>query len=216
MTIRIAPSLASVPLERLQEAVAALESAGADMLHFDLEDGVFVPVMTLGTKIIADTRPLTDLPFDVHLMMVNPEWIIPHLVEIGVQRITVHYEACPYPRRVLGLIIDHGARAGLAFNPATPLPDLTDLQPYLQMIDILTTEPETQGAPFLPPLLDKVREGQERYPDVEWIVDGGITADNARSVAEAGADTLVVGRFIFQQDDITGNLRGLRTVLNGN
>lgn len=181
------------------------------MLHFDVEDGVFVPVMTLGTKIVKDLRPLTDLPFDVHLMMVNPEWIVPQLVTDGADRITVHYEACPYPRRTLGWIVEHGAQAGLAFNPATPLPDLAYLKPYLSIINILTTEPETAGAPFLPSVLDKVRRGKQAMPDVEWIVDGGVAVDNVQSVGEAGADTVVVGRFVFAGTDPSANVRALRS-----
>ncbi len=100
--IKIAPSLVSAPMTRLAETVKDLEKAGADILHFDLEDGNFVPVMSLGVNIIKALRPLTGLPFDVHLMINNPEWIIPNLSEIGVEMVSVHYEACPYPRRHMG------------------------------------------------------------------------------------------------------------------
>ncbi|MFN2282716.1 MAG: ribulose-phosphate 3-epimerase, partial [Anaerolineales bacterium] len=97
--LKISPSLASVSPLDLREALAELERAQVDYLHFDIEDGVFVPLMTLGTKLISDLRPLSKLPFDVHLMMVDPEWIIPELLEMGADRISVHYEACRYPRR---------------------------------------------------------------------------------------------------------------------
>ena len=112
MPVRISPSLAAAPLDRLGQVVIELETAGADFIHFDIEDGSFVPVLTLGTKMILDLRRFTRLPFDVHLMMVNPEWILPELVQSGANRVSVHYEACPYPRRVLRQIVSWEQRLG--------------------------------------------------------------------------------------------------------
>lgn len=199
-------------MDRLGQVILELEKAGAESIHFDIEDGSFVPVMTLGTRIIRDLRPLTRLPFDVHLMMVNPEWILPELIAHGANRVSVHYEACPYPRRVLRQIVSLGAQAGIAFNPATPLPDLAYLSPYLSFVVILTTEPEIPDCPFLPKVLDKVREGrqvqgQER---IEWVVDGGVTAENLSHIVEAGADTVVVGRAVFSEGKIFENMAALR------
>lgn len=212
MSIRISPSLASAPMDRLGEVVQELEVAGADYVHFDVEDGTFVPVMTLGTKMIHDLRPHTDLPFDVHLMMRDPEWILPGLIEDGADRVSVHYEACPYPRRVLRSITELGAVAGLTFNPGTPVPDLAYLAPYLSFVVILTTEPEGPDCPFLPPVLEKVRRGhQDPYlQGLEWVVDGGVRPENIAEVVQAGADTVVVGRAVFQDGRIEGNLRSLR------
>ena len=212
MSIHISPSMAAAPMDRLGQTVFELEKAGADSIHFDIEDGSFVPVMTLGTRIIRDLRSLTRLPFDVHLMMVNPEWILPELVAHGANRISVHYEACPYPRRVLRQIVSLGAQAGIAFNPATPLPDLAYLSPYLSFVVILTTEPEIPNCPFLPEVLDKVREGrqvqgQER---IGWVVDGGVSAGNLSHIVEAGADTVVVGRAVFCEGKIFENMAALR------
>ncbi len=212
--MHFAPSLASAPLERLGEVIQELDRAEVDLIHFDVEDGVFVPVMTLGTKIIRDLRPLTSIPFDIHLMMVNPEWLIPQLAAEGADRITVHWEACPYPRRTLGLIVEHGAQAGIAFNPATALPDLAYLKPYVSVVNILTSEPETR-APFLPSMLDKLSRGRELLPDAEWIVDGGITTANVRAAAEAGADTAVVGRFFFAGESLPNTLDLLRQASDG-
>ena len=161
MPVRISPSLAAAPLDRLRQVVIELETAGADYIHFDVEDGSFVPVMTLGTKMISDLRRTTRLPFDVHLMMANPEWILPEIVRFGANRVSVHYEACPYPRRVLRQIVSLGAKAGIAFNPATPIPDLAYLLPYMSFIVVLTTEPEISDCPFLPEVLEKIREGKQ-------------------------------------------------------
>lgn len=209
--IRIAPSLACAPLQALGETVAAVENSGADYLHFDLEDGVFVPAMNLGTKVIADLRPLTEMPFDVHLMVTNPEWLLKDLVQMGADRISIHWEVCEYPRRTLAKIVSLGAQAGLALNPKTMLPDLSFLEPYLTFVVILTTEPEEVDPPFLPHVLGKVKEGRRRFQSLhlEWVVDGGINPANIADVALAGADTAVVGRSAFRHNKIKENLRAL-------
>lgn len=217
MSVKISASLAAAPLHRLEDVVTALSEGQVDYLHFDIEDGVFVPAMTLGVKIIQDLRPLTHLPFDVHLMMVNPEWLIPDLVRMGADRISVHYEACPYPRRTLRKIVEAGARAGIALNPATPLPDLDYLRPYLDFVLILSSEPEIPDCPFLPAVLEKVRRGKARptLHSLEWIVDGGINSDNLAQVLAAGADTLVIGRALFKNNSIQENLHTLRQAISG-
>jgi ribulose-phosphate 3-epimerase len=213
--MRISASLASAPLHRLEHTVKELESAGVDYLHVDIEDGTFVPCMTLGTKLISDLRPRTALPFDVHLMMVNPEWLIPDLARIGVDRISVHYEACPYPRRVLRTIAELGIAAGLAVNPATSLPELGYLVPYLSFLLILTTEPEVPDSPFLPQVLEKVRRGKSAPGEtgIEWVVDGGIRAETVAQASRTGADTMVVGRGIFNEAGIEHNVRALRAAV---
>ena len=215
MTVRISPSLASAPMDRLGQVITDLEASGADYIHFDIEDGSFVPVMTLGTKLIQDLRKFTRLPFDVHLMMVNPEWILPELVSYDANRISVHYEACPYPRRVLRQIVSLGAKAGIAFNPATPIPDLTYLLPYLSFVIILTTEPEIPDCPYLPEVLEKVRQGKQiqGLERIEWVVDGGINPENISQIVAAGVDTVVVGRNVFKDNKIKENMAALRAVL---
>ena len=210
--LRVSASLASAPLDRLGDVVDELEAAGVDMIHFDVEDGSFVPVMTLGTKIIGDLRPRTKLPFDVHLMMVQPEWIIPQLVDLGADRVAVHFEACPYPKRTLGMIAGAGAVAGLAFNPATPIPDLRYLAPDLSFVIVLTTEPEMTDPAFIPSALTKLAPGDARQVPggVEWVVDGGVTPANADTIRTSGADTVVVGRSLFQGGSLSANLQALR------
>ncbi len=202
--IKIAPSLASAPLINLEKVIQELEQADADILHFDLEDGSFVPEMRLGIKIIADLRRLTKLPFDVHLMVNNPEWLIPHLASIGVNKVSVHYEACPYPRRTIGIIAQAGMSAGLAFNPKTEVPDLAQYSPFLSFVLILTTEPELGECPFLPSVLQKVRAGKKQFgcSSLQWVVDGGINLKNIAEVIDAGADIVVSGRGIFGEKSV--------------
>jgi len=214
--IKIAPSLASAPLTCLASVVKELETAGADYIHFDVEDGSFVPVMTLGVKVIGDLRPLTNIPFDVHLMMHDPEWLLPYLIEMGADRVAVHVETCKYPRRTLRMIAEMGAKAGVALNPATPLPDLKYLRPYLSFVLTLTTEPELSDCPFLPEILDKISKGKKdpALNGIEWAVDGGIGLDNIGEVVRSGADTVVVGRAIFKDSKIVENLRALREAAN--
>lgn len=214
--VKLSISLAAAPLDRIGMVVQMLTTAQVDYFHFDIEDGVFTPTMTLGTKIISDLRPLTSVPFDVHLMMVNPEWLIPDLVHIGANRIAVHYEACPYPRRTLRKIVEAGAQAGIALNPATPLPDLVYLRPYLDFVLILTSEPEPPDCPFLPTVLEKVCRGKQQpgLEGVEWVVDGGINVQNLSQVVAAGADTLVIGRAIFKDNAVLANLYRIRQILS--
>jgi ribulose-phosphate 3-epimerase len=210
--IRISASLASAPLNQLDITVNELELSGADSLHFDIEDGSFVPAMTLGTKVISDLRPITSCPFEVHLMVTHPEWLVPCLAKMGVNRIAVHYEVCSYPRRLLREISSIGIQAGLAFNPATPLPDLAYLRPYLSFIFILTSEPEMANPVFLPEMSDKVKLGKvlNGLEGVDWIVDGGIKPENIPQIQQSGVDAVVVGRAIFADGRITDNLRALR------
>ena len=182
--IKIAPSIASGPLTNLKTTISELEKAGATHIHFDIEDGSFVPVMNIGVKVIGELRPLSRLPFDVHLMMVNPEWLIPDLARMGADLVSVHYETCPYPRRTLRLITEHGMEAGLAFNPSTQIPNLEFCLPYLSFILVLTTEPEIGDCPFLPSVLKKLVDGKSRpeFDKISWVADGGISAKNAGEV----------------------------------
>jgi ribulose-phosphate 3-epimerase len=212
--LKIAPSFASAPMGHLADVVAKLKRAGADVLHFDLEDGHFVPVMTLGTRLIGELRPLTALPFDVHLMVDNPEALIPVVAELGADAISVHHEACLYPRRTLRQIRALGKRAGLAFNPKTALPALDYFLPHLDFVLILTTEPEIPDCPFLPPILDKAREAaafaQRHHPALEIVVDGAIDASNIAQAVEAGATMVVAGRGVFGGGQIAENIRRMR------
>ncbi len=214
--IKIAPSLAASSQLNLKQTVEDLVNAGADIIHFDIEDGNFLPVMTLGVRMVKDLRPLTKLPFDVHLMMNTPEWLIPELKEMGADMVSVHYEACPYPRRTLGIIHKAGMMAGLAFNPATPLPPLQHYLPFLSFVLILTTEPEAKIATYLPSVLEKVTEGKKQpgLENVQWEVDGGFVSNNILDAKHAGADIIVTGRGVFENNQINLNIRQLRVALS--
>lgn len=213
--IRIAPSIASGPLTCLEKTIHDLETSGSSIIHFDIEDGSFVPVMNLGIKVIGELRPLTKLPFDIHLMMKDPEWLIPELAVMGADMVSVHFEACPYPRRTLRLIVEQGMQAGLAFNPSTSIPDLKFCLPYLSFIVVLTTEPEERGCPFLPSVLDKITDAKKRseLKNLTWVADGDISEKNAKVVADAGADVLVVGRGIFKEGEISKNILDIKTAI---
>ncbi len=212
--VKIAPSLVSAPMTHLAEIVKNLERAGADYLHFDIEDGAFVPEMSLGIKIIRELRPLTDIPFDVHLMINNPEWLIPRLADYGADMVSVHYEACAYPRRTMGIIHKHGMRAGLAFNPKTPLPELHHYLPFMSFVLILTTEPETESCTYLPSILKKVADGrkQKNMQQIIWEVDGGFDAENIQDAIKAGADIVVSGRGVFRDNKYFENIKKMKEV----
>lgn len=211
--IKLSPSLASASFLDLQNTVRQLEKAGADYLHFDVEDGCFVKEMRLGIKVIQDLRAITDLPFDVHLMMVDPEWIVPVLAKMGIELLSVHFEATEYPRRTLGIIQDAGMKAGLAFNPKTAIPDLSFYFPYLHFVNVLTTEPEVKSCAYLPQVLTKVRQVKSAYATQGLLceVDGGFSPENVLDAVHAGADIIVAGRGIFGNGEIENNLRDMKS-----
>ena len=213
--IKIASSLAASSQINLKATIEDLIRAKVDIIHFDIEDGNFVPVMNIGLRMIRDLRPLTSLPFDIHLMTTNPEWMIPSLKDWGADMVSVHYEACPYPRRILGLIHQLGMLAGLAFNPATPIPPLKHYLPFLSYVLVLTTEPELRSDTYLPSVLDKVVEGRKQpgLEKIKWEVDGGFTDETIHDAKRAGADIVVSGRGVFGDNQILLNVQNLRKAL---
>lgn len=210
--MKIAASLVSAPLLDLRKTISELEDSGVDYLHFDLEDGVFVPEMNLGVKLIEEIRSITSLPFDVHLMMVNPEWIIPRLAGIGIDMLSFHYEATHYPRRVLRMVSDYGIKAGLAFNPKTVIPELNIYIPYIRFINILTTEPEINGGIFLPDVMGKIDQVKmmNKYENILVEVDGGMTIENSKLAVEKGVDVLVSGRGLFSEGNLRDNIFSMK------
>ncbi|HRN51220.1 MAG TPA: ribulose-phosphate 3-epimerase [Anaerolineales bacterium] len=212
------PSVVSAPLLDMQAALAALHAAGVRTLHVDIEDGHFVPVMNLGTRLIEHLRADGRFTLDVHLMVSHPEVVIPWVVEAGAHAISFHYEASAYPRRHLHMIRQHGLLAGLAFNPKMPLPTLDYLQDCLDFVVILTTEPEEPDMPFLPQVLEKVRQARQwavqHAPALLIVVDGGVSAGNIAAVLAAGADRAVAGRAVFHGGRIAENIAELQKAAN--
>lgn len=210
---KIAPSLLAADFSRLGEEVRAVAAAGADYLHLDIMDGRFVPNITVGPPVIKALRPLTALPFDVHLMIVEPERYVEGFAEAGADIITVHQETCPHLHRVLEQIHATGKKAGVSLNPATPVDLLEPVLPCVDLVLVMSVNPGFGGQRFLPLALTKVERlqalrQQGSYP-FEIEVDGGVGADNAGSLARAGCDVLVAGSAVFR-GDYTSNIQQLR------
>lgn len=215
---QLLPSVVSAPLLDMKAALGALHAAGIQTLHVDVEDGHFVPVMNLGTRLINHLRADGRFNLDVHLMVANPEVVIPWVVEAGAHAISFHYEASAYPRRHLQMIRQHGLLAGLAFNPKTPLPSLDYLQDCLDFVVILTTEPEEPHMPFLPAVLEKLRQARhwagEHSPRLQIVADGGVGVGNIAAVLAAGATRVVAGRAVFEGGRVAENITALQEAAN--
>lgn len=212
--VKIAPSLLSADFADIADQIRMVESGGADELHLDSMDGVFVPNFTWGMKIVADLRKLTRLPFDCHLMIVEPEKYVEAFREAGADVITFHYEATPHQHRLLRRIRELGARAGIAINPGTPAPMLVDLIEEIDRVLVMSVNPGFGGQSFIERALAKIAEVRAlldaRNPRCEIEVDGGIGLENAERAVRAGADVLVAGNSVFGAEDPPEALRELR------
>ena len=213
-TVRIAPSILSADFAKIGEQLAAAEAGGADLFHLDTMDGRFVPNITWGPKIVADLRKLTRLPFDAHLMIVEPERYVDRFVEAGCQFVTFHYESTPNAHRLLQHLRSLGAKAGIAINPQTPVSMLQDLVEDADLILVMSVNPGFGGQAFIERALVKLAEARalidERNPACELEVDGGIGAGNIERACEVGATILVAGSFVFESNDPAGAVRSLR------
>jgi len=199
--IKIAPSLLSADFSRIAEQIAVVERGGADYLHIDVMDGRFVPNITWGPKLVKDLRKLTKLPFDTHLMIVEPERYVGDFAKAGSDIITVHWEATVHAHRLIHQIRESGARAGLSVNPATSLSVLDEILPYLDLLLVMSVNPGFGGQEYIASSTAKIAAARrlidERAPHVELEVDGGVNLDNAATVAAAGADVIVMGAGVF-------------------
>ncbi len=216
---KIAPSILSADFGRLAEEIAAVEKAGADWIHIDVMDGHFVPNITIGPSVVASLRKVTRLPFDVHLMIENPERYVETFAKAGSDFITVHVEACSHLHRVVTMIRGAGARAGVSLNPATPLAQVEPILPDIDLLLIMSVNPGFGGQSFIGNVLPKIRRAAELVkaiaPKVLLEVDGGITLENARSVAGAGAEILVAGAAVFGSRDYGETLSAMRAAIGG-
>lgn len=212
----MAPSILSADFARLGEEVRRVEKAGADWVHVDVMDGHFVPNITVGPVVVHWLKKCTDLPQDVHLMIDHPEKYIPQFAKAGAWNITVHLEACQNPRAVLGLIKEHGCRAGMSVRPGTAIEKLAPYLKELDLVLVMTVEPGFGGQSFMPDMLAKVRWLRKKTAGFKpsarpWIeVDGGINHDTVSLAVHAGADALVAGNAIFAAPNPALALKTLR------
>jgi ribulose-phosphate 3-epimerase len=214
--VKIAPSILAADFTRLGEEIAKVEAAGADLLHVDVMDGHFVPNLTIGPPVIKAIKAVTKLPLDVHLMVEQPDALLPDFIDAGSDNLTVHVEACRHLHRTIQSIKDAGVRASVVLNPATSLHALDEILPEVHMVLLMSVNPGFGGQRFLPATLDKIRAlraqiGERQLP-VDIEVDGGVKADNAADICAAGADVLVAGTAIFGQPDYGAAIRALRAV----
>ena len=215
---RIAPSILSADFARLGEEVDAVLKAGADLIHFDVMDNHYVPNLTIGPVVCAALRKYgVKAPIDVHLMVKPVDRLIVDFAKAGATNITFHPEASEHVDRSLQLIRDNGCKAGLVFNPATPLTHVKHVMDKLDMILIMSVNPGFAGQSFIPASLDKLRAAraliEKSGRDIRLEIDGGVKTDNIGEIASAGADTFVAGSAIFGAKDYQGTIQAMRAEL---
>ncbi|MGE5668432.1 MAG: ribulose-phosphate 3-epimerase [Betaproteobacteria bacterium] len=218
---RIAPSLLSADFARLGEEVRAVTAAGADFLHFDVMDNHYVPNLTVGPLVCAAIKPHATIPIDVHLMVKPVDRIVPDFAQAGASIISFHPEASEHVDRTIGLIHDQGCRAGLVFNPATPLDWLMHVIDKLDLVLIMSVNPGFGGQSFIPHALEKLKAARRLVDaamertgrEILLEVDGGVKVDNIAAIAAAGADTFVAGSAVFNTPDYRATIDAMRAQL---
>lgn len=219
MSIIIAPSVLSADMKKLGEQVQQADKAGADWIHVDVMDGSFVPNITFGPMIVKAIRQVTDLPIDVHLMILNPERHLQAFADAGTNHLTVHYETCPHIHRTLQTIRKLGMSPAIVLNPGTPINTLTDLTHDFDMLLLMTVNPGFGGQTFIQTMLEKIQRARSLFKqtgsNAHIQVDGGISSKTIKACYDAGATNFVAGSAIFNhKQGISAGIIALRDALD--
>ncbi|MBT2725964.1 ribulose-phosphate 3-epimerase [Bacillus sp. ISL-75] len=212
--VKIAPSILSADFSKLGEEIIAVEKGGADYIHVDVMDGHFVPNITIGPLIVEAIRPITKLPLDVHLMIENPDQYIEAFAKAGADFITVHVEACRHLHRTVQNIKSFGIKAGVVLNPATPVESIQHIIGEIDMVLLMSVNPGFGGQKFIPEVLPKIRKvkemAEQKGLDIEIEIDGGVNSETAKLCMEAGANVLVAGSAIYNEEDYAKAISQIR------
>lgn len=215
--MKIAPSILSADFSNLQRDIELVKKGGADYIHVDVMDGQFVPNITFGPNIVQAIRPITKLPLDVHLMIVDPEKYIPAFAKAGADIITVHVEATPHIHRALQMMKDLGVKSGVVINPGTPIMMIKHVLPIADQVLVMTVNPGFGGQSFIEETVEKIAELSELREQNNWHysieVDGGIVPETAQICQKAGADVFVAGSYIYNSEDPVGQINQLKEAL---
>lgn len=204
--VKIAPSILSADFSKLGEEIKLVDEGGADVIHYDVMDGHFVPNMTIGPLVLKDIRKCTKLPIDVHLMISNPDLYITDFAKAGADMISVHQETCKHLHRTIQLIKENSCKAGVVLNPHTPLNTLDEILPLLDFVLIMSVNPGFGGQKLIPETLTKITKlktilAERGLGHIEIEIDGGVKIDNIKEVIDAGTDIIVSGSGIYNAPD---------------
>ena len=220
MKTKIAPSILSADFSVMGEAIKKLEECGADLIHCDVMDGSFVEPITFGGQMIKNIRPLTKLELDAHLMVEHPKTQVKFFAEAGADIITVHYKACKkisdtYLEETLALIKSYGKKCGAVVNPDVPVENIFPVFPIVDMVVLMSVYPGYGGQKYIPEVTEKIKTARAYAasigrPELDIEIDGGVTVDNARAIAEAGANVLVAGSAVFRAENMADAIDALK------